>query len=91
MKARHPMQPIVRDRGKVLRFKKNAIVRFLLDSGPHDLNSLAKLPFTSEDREQFAQLLGYSVSGFGDLEYASRKTIEAADAAADQIMRKVTK
>lgn len=27
--------------------------------------------FRREDREQFAQLIGYSLSGFGDLHYTS--------------------
>jgi hypothetical protein len=54
----------------VLRFKANAIVRFLLDAGPYDMNTLAMMPFTDEDRRQFAQLIGYSVSGYGDLSYA---------------------
>lgn len=33
-----------------------------------------------EDREQFAQLIGYSLSGFADLSYVSNKTYNAADA-----------
>lgn len=50
-----------------VRFKENSIVRFLLDGGPFDLNMLARMPFSVEDREQFAQLIGYSLEGFGEL------------------------
>jgi hypothetical protein len=68
--TRHPTQPSEKDEQGVLRFKANAIVRFLLDAGPYDMNTLAMMPFTDEDRRQFAQLIGYSVSGYGDLSYA---------------------
>jgi hypothetical protein len=77
---KHPMQPIVLDSHGVARFKANAIVRHLLDNGGIDLNRIAMLPFNQEDREQFAQLIGYSVSGFGDLGYADPATVAAADA-----------
>ena len=29
------------------------------------------MPFTREDRQQFAQLIGYSESGYHDLSYVS--------------------
>lgn len=32
VEPKHPMQPVVW-RGKVIRFKENAIVRYLLDAG----------------------------------------------------------
>lgn len=71
---RHPIQPLVWDKHKVLRFKQNKIVRYLLDNGGIDLNQIAILGFSKEDQEQFAQLIGYSVGGFFDLDYVSRKT-----------------
>jgi hypothetical protein len=56
-------------------------VRTLLDSArPLDLNDLAIMDFSVEDREQFAQLIGYSLSGFGDLSYVRSDTYAAADA-----------
>ena len=58
--ARHPVQPLVYDEHGVLRFKKNAIVRFLLDNGNFDLGKLERLHFTDEDWEHFLQLIGYS-------------------------------
>lgn len=74
---RHPVQPLVMLDG-VKRFKENAIVRHLLDSGSLDLNRLACLPFSQEDREQFAQLIGYSLAGFGELSYVTNATYNRA-------------
>jgi len=77
--SRHPIQPLETDTQGVLRFKGNAIVRHLLDSGVCDMNSLAAMPFSQEDREQFAQLIGYSLSGFAELPYVSEDTYAAAE------------
>ena len=82
----HPMQDIELDNRGVVRFRVNAIVRYLLDAGPFDMNALAMMPFSDEDREQFAQLIGYSVGGFGDLSYASEDCVRRADARAASIM-----
>lgn len=80
----HPIQPIGKDEHGVVRFKKNAIVCYLLDNGGIDLNAIARLQFSREDREQFAQLIGYSVCGASDLSYVSSEVIEAAsDGGAD--------
>ena len=70
---KHPIQKI--ENG---RFVENAIVRYLLDNGGIDLNQIAVLPFDNADREQFAQLIGYSLSGFGSLSYVSDETYDAA-------------
>ena len=77
---KHPIQPLEDDGKGVLRFKKNAIVNFLLDHGPFDMNSLAGMSFTQEDRQQFAQLIGYSLSGFGELSYVTDEAWGAAAA-----------
>lgn len=45
-KAKHPLQPLVLNDDGVVRFKPNAIVRFLLDAGPYDLNKLAMMPWS---------------------------------------------
>ena len=66
--VRHPRQPAVMRDG-VERFKENHIVRYLLDAGPFDLNQLAMIPFSQENRQQFAQLIGYSVCGYEELSY----------------------
>ena len=46
------------------------------DKAP-DLNTLARMNFPREDWVQLAQLLGYSVSGFGDLSYVTDEDYEA--------------
>jgi len=78
---KHPLQPLYVDERGTVRFKKNNIVDFLLSAGPYDLNKLAMMPFSEEDREQFAMLIGYSLSGFGELSYVSDETHERAEAA----------
>jgi hypothetical protein len=82
--AIQPMQPIVKVDGQ-LRFQPNKIVEFLLDSPINkvDLNLLAAMDFSDEDRAQFAQLIGYSVDGLFELRYVHEnnkisKRIEAA-------------
>lgn len=67
--AQHPIQPLVVDIRGAQRFKENKIVRHLLDNGGIDLNALACLDFPAEDRQQFAQLIGYSLGGYSELSY----------------------
>ena len=77
----HPIQPLAPDEHGALRFKQNKIVRHLLDWAKekgHGLNELATLDFPQEDWEQFAQLIGYSLSGFQELSYVTGDTIAAA-------------
>lgn len=78
MKKRHPIQPVLLDEHNVARFKENKIVTFLLDNGGYDMNTIAAMNFSREDREQFAQLIGYSVSGFCELSYAEDATCNRA-------------
>jgi hypothetical protein len=78
-KAKHPIQPLIKDEHGVVRFKKNSIVRTLLDAGPFDMNKLSVMDFSDEDRMQFAQLIGYSLSGFSELSYVDDKTYELAE------------
>lgn len=79
---KHPMQPVLIVNG-VARFKPNAIVKMLLDRGEFDMNKIAAMNFDSDDRNQFAQLIGYSVDGFGELSYADPEIVADADAEAD--------
>ena len=82
----HPMQEVVPGYNRYgPRFRPNAIVEYLLDRGPFDMNSLGIYGFPREDREQFAQLIGYSVSGFCELSYVSDEAAEAATKLADQV------
>jgi hypothetical protein len=66
---KNPVQPLELDHRGVLRFKANRIVQHLLDTHPAcDMNKLATLDFSNDDRQQFAQLIGYSLSGYGELQ-----------------------
>lgn len=76
-------QPLVLDDDGVIRFRENRIIRLLLDGGPFDLEQIALMGFTDQERQQLAQLIGYSVSGYGDLRYASGEPVERADRAVD--------
>ena len=79
----HPLQPIYLDDDGVVRFKPNTIVDYLVSGGAKEnitLNDLADMGFPREDWEQLAQLIGYSVSGWGDLSYVSANRRNAADA-----------
>lgn len=77
---KHPVQPVFKDEHGRTRFKKNAIVEFLLDRGGFNMNDLAVLPFQPADREQFAQLIGYTLTGFGELSYVTDETYDRAAA-----------
>jgi hypothetical protein len=90
-KRKHPIQPIAFDADGTVRFVKNHIVRFLLDQYKPGLNDLAVRFGSSDDNkadyEQLMMLIGYSVSGFGDLEI-DRRTIAIADRQADALIAK---
>jgi hypothetical protein len=82
-RKQHPIQPLQKDKDGVIRFKPNAIVRFLLDHGKFNLNDLAAMDFSKEDRQQFAQLIGYSLPGYGELRsYVTNKAWERANSQA---------
>ena len=88
MKTKHPMQPLVVDAHNVVRFKPNAIVLALLDSNTVlDLNKIATMDFSVEDRNQLAQLIGYSVSGWGDLSYCNKRQRAGADRLAARMVK----
>lgn len=82
-KLKHPMQPIGRDEDGTLRFKPNQIIVYLRESGKLNLNDIACMPFSAADREQLAQLLGYSTSGFFELSYVRSKTLKSVERAID--------
>lgn len=76
----NPIQPIYLDEFGNLRFKANAIIRFYLDTGRINMNDVINLPGISQtDREQFAQLIGYSLAGFSELPYVSDATVARAN------------
>lgn len=106
MKNSHPTQPVVKDDRGVLRFRENAVVRYIVDhagdvvhpgapaidpdtgrpyhQGKLDLGKLLSMDFPQEDREQFAQLMGYSISGYHELSYVSDESCARASILAEQ-------
>lgn len=85
---KHSLQNIIKDDNGVIRFQENLIVSHLVKAYPGGLNALAEKEFSNEDWEQLAQLIGYSVSGFGDLSYASDEAIAEADGIADILLER---
>jgi len=84
---KHPMQPIYKDKHGVVRFRQNDIIAYLFERGLIDLNALALMKFKKDDEMQLAMLLGYSVSGFGDLSYATKEVVAMADAEAEKLLK----
>ena|ERR1700720_3134158 len=72
---RQPRQPIIIDPNGEKRFQENKIVQFLLDNSKakSPLDTIAAMGFPVEDRRQFAQLIGYSVRGYGEFYFAENK------------------
>lgn len=89
--AKHPIQNIYLGEDGIARFVENKIVSRLVGCYPGGLNEL----FTAsdaggegrEDYEQLMMLIGYSVSGFGDLSTSDPDRVSAADNTADELRR----
>lgn len=86
------MQPIELADDGCVRFRANPIVRHLLEVGPLDLNEIVRMRSSGafgehgvEAYDQLMQLIGYSVSGYGDLSTSPPETVEAADELAAQV------
>lgn len=78
-----PQTIFVDDHGTA-RFAPNRIVNDMLEAvrgGVRmDMNSIAcNDKYSDEERMQFAQLIGYSVSSYGDLSYVSDASVRKAD------------
>lgn len=68
--------------------KGNALVRWLHAFGPADMNDLAQdHDFSREDWEQFAMLIGYSLSGAEELSYFSDAMWGRANAEAKRLLK----
>lgn len=76
---KHPIQPLELAEDGVLRFKENKIIRRLIDDGNIDLNKIASWHASQEDQEQLAQLIGYSLDGYGSLSYVSDESYNIAE------------
>jgi hypothetical protein len=87
---KHPFQPIVFDQYGVARFQKNELLDWLQKAGVIDLNEIAVLchekKFSDDDQAQLAQLIGYSVSGWGSLSFVTPEDCELADGLVEQLV-----
>jgi len=85
---RPPMQPIYVDGDNIVRFRANAIVRWLVDSGRVDLNDVTKNmdSMNRYDIAQFWQMLGTSVSAFCGYDFVPRSVVKRADAKMDALL-----
>lgn len=78
------MQPLIKDEQGVQRFMANTLVCALLDHGQATglgLNELCVKFHPSEhqaDWQQLAQLIGYSLSGYGSLSYVDDEAYNTA-------------
>lgn len=81
------MRPIIKDSRGVVRFKANAIVNWIVSSGRLNLNDIFLDGYSIEDIEEFWQLMGYSVSGYGELSFIREKTAAVADAIAEKFFQ----
>ena len=48
--TKNPIQPLYIDNRNVLRFKGNGIVEYILEHSSVDMNDIARINFTAEDR-----------------------------------------
>ena len=94
--AKHRMQPVVMAPDGVIRFQSNEIIQWLFKSGKIDLNYISTRvqdhggvgpKFSKDDYAQLNQLLGYSVSGYGDKELIDWRSVAAADRRAANLLK----
>lgn len=92
----NPDQSIINTKGRGVRFKENRIVRYLLDVATASGFSLNEIvcEFETEqgekdnsDYKQLMQLIGYSVSGYGDLGCVPHEEALRFDERADTLLK----
>jgi hypothetical protein len=89
-RKRQPMQPVVIAPDGRTRFQENKLVAALLDwATPRGfgMNELIQVDAHKGDREQFAQLIGYSLGGFAELSYVRDSTYKRACLKAERLRR----
>jgi hypothetical protein len=86
------MQPVVRAADGTIRFKQNQIIcdmQELCAKHGLDLNEIACRDYSKDDRSQLMQLIGYSVSGYGNLSCSRAKHVMRADEKAASMVDEV--
>ena len=88
------MQPIALDENGTARFRENDVVRWLTEE-VIDLNKISiqcqLRDFDKYDVAQFWQMLGYSVSGYGDLSFIPKSIVQKADAKVSDLLDEESK
>ena len=79
---KHPLQLVYIDGKGEPRFRQNAIVFHLLTHGSIRWDQILMMDFPLADREQVAQQLGYSVMGYGELQWIGEESYQNARRAA---------
>lgn len=89
------MQPVVLDDDGVVRFKVNRVVRWMSDRLKERGIGLNEIFIAHDPRgddrddyQQLMQLIGYSVSGYGDLSTSDPEIVRAADQLAHDLISK---
>jgi hypothetical protein len=88
-----PLQPIVLDDGKA-RFVSNKVIVWMMEELRRKGTTLNDYPFEVfpiADIEQFYQLIGYSISGFGELSVVTTETFDRAERKAATAKSRLTK
>lgn len=84
------MRELYKDQRGVVRFKPNAIVNWLVDTGRVSLNDIVENQppggWPVEDQEEFWQMINYSVGGYGDLSFIRPETIDDAYEAMNRLV-----
>jgi hypothetical protein len=86
------MQPVEMAGDQVVRFKRNQIIcdmQELCAKHGLDLNEIACRDYSKDDRSQLMQLIGYSVSGYGNLSCSRAKHVMRADEKAASMVEEV--
>ena len=87
--SKHPVQKIEIDSQGVTRFVQNKIVRFLLDAYRPGLNDLiVRFHADAEDYDQLMMLIGYSISGFEEINLISNRRCGQAKKRATRLLSK---
>lgn len=93
MSTKHSMQPMVTAPDGIVRFQENPIVRWMLEEGNRTgmfsmdtIGAIAgKRGWTDDDQAHFAQLIGYSLCGYSELDYVSEESYDEADKKAEAL------
>ena len=81
------LPPVVLVEG-IARFRENPIVSYLLEIAPTDLNEIGmRFHDNPAAYAELAALIGYSVSGWGDLSQSDEESVARADEEAEALSK----